>query len=143
MMRARQGLGIKLRAIIQKVFGGVSDSRIGVAQVQDEGFTRRVKIMANAVMSPKNVPSLLLVSFEDETDRAVSADLGIDETPSSTDSNSMVQQLEGELQATREDLQSTVEEMESSNEELKAANEEVMSVNEELQSTNEELETSK
>ncbi|MEZ5393012.1 MAG: PAS domain-containing protein [Bryobacterales bacterium] len=54
-----------------------------------------------------------------------------------------VQQLQFELQATREDLQTSIEELETSNEELKATNEEVMSMNEELQSTNEELETSR
>jgi two-component system CheB/CheR fusion protein len=143
MIRAREGLGIKLRAVIQNAFEGSADSQFGVTQIQDEGATRRVKITVNPVMSPRGVPSLLLVSFEDETERAPSADVSVGQAPSSTDSSSIVQQLESELQATREDLQSTVEEMESSNEELKAANEEVMSVNEELQSTNEELETSK
>ena len=143
IIRAREGLGIKLRAVIQKAFEGGGESQIGESQVQDAACTRRVKITVNTVMSPKGVPSLLLVSFEDERERAPSADVSVCESPSSTGSNSLVRQLESELQATREDLQSTVEEMESSNEELKAANEEVMSVNEELQSTNEELETSK
>ncbi|MEX1025473.1 MAG: CheR family methyltransferase [Planctomycetota bacterium] len=53
---------------------------------------------------------------------------------------SVVQQLERELEATREDLHSTVEELETSNEKLRSANEESMSMNEELQSANEELE---
>jgi two-component system CheB/CheR fusion protein len=61
----------------------------------------------------------------------------------SPDEESLVRQLESELQTTQEDLQSTIEEMEAANEELKVSNEEVMSMNEELQSTNEELETSK
>jgi len=144
MVRARDGLGVKLRTVIQNAFEVGSDSPTGVTQILDEGVTRRIRITVNPVMSPKGVPSLLLVSFVDERERAPSADVSVGEAPSSTDdSSSIVQQLESELQATREDLQSTVEEMESSNEELKAANEEVMSVNEELQSTNEELETSK
>ena len=54
-----------------------------------------------------------------------------------------VQQIEKELQATKERLQSTIEELETANEEFRSANEELLSVNEELQSTNEELETSK
>lgn len=50
-----------------------------------------------------------------------------------------VQELERELQRTREALQSTIEEIETANEELQSSNEELMSSNEELQSTNEEL----
>jgi two-component system CheB/CheR fusion protein len=54
-----------------------------------------------------------------------------------------VEELERELQCTKESLQTTIEELETSNEELKSTNEELQSTNEELQSTNEELETSK
>ena len=53
------------------------------------------------------------------------------------------EELERELQYTRENLQSTIEELETSNEELKSSNEELQSINEEMQSSNEELETSK
>jgi len=52
-----------------------------------------------------------------------------------------IQDLENELQLTRENLQATIEELETSNEELQATNEELMSANEELQSTNEELQS--
>lgn len=52
-----------------------------------------------------------------------------------------LQELEHELQLTRENLQATIEELETSNEELQATNEELMSANEELQSTNEELQS--
>lgn len=53
--------------------------------------------------------------------------------------NVRIQELEIELNRTRESLQSTIEEIETTNEELQATNEELMSSNEELQSTNEEL----
>lgn len=52
-----------------------------------------------------------------------------------------IQDLEQELQFTKENLQATVEELETSNEELQATNEELLSSNEELQSTNEELQS--
>ncbi|MEZ5652586.1 MAG: CheR family methyltransferase [Burkholderiaceae bacterium] len=52
----------------------------------------------------------------------------------------IIDQLEKELQATREDLRNTVEELETTNEQLRTSNEESMSMNEELQSANEELE---
>ncbi len=54
-----------------------------------------------------------------------------------------VQQIERELNETKERLQSTIEELETANEEFRSSNEELLSVNEELQSANEELETSK
>ncbi|MFW6328803.1 MAG: chemotaxis protein CheB [Alkalispirochaetaceae bacterium] len=52
-----------------------------------------------------------------------------------------VEDLETELQSTRESLQATIEELETANEELQATNEELLSSNEELQSTNEELQS--
>ncbi|UZR98216.1 CheR family methyltransferase [Chondrinema litorale] len=52
-----------------------------------------------------------------------------------------VQDLENELDTTRQELQSALEELETSNEELQAANEELLASNEELQSTNEELQS--
>lgn len=62
----------------------------------------------------------------------------------STAANNEVQieDLERELQSTRECLQATVEELETSNEELQALNEEMQSSNEELQASNEELHAS-
>ena len=143
MVRVREDLRIRLRAVIQESLESGGDGQFGVPGVQGDDGTRRVKITVKPVASPKGVPSLLLISFDDETEPAPAADLSVNGTSSSADSNSIMQRLESEFQATREDLQSTVEEVESTNVELKAANEEVMSVNEELQSTNGELETSK
>ncbi len=50
--------------------------------------------------------------------------------------------MQGELNATREHLQTVIEELETSNEEMQALNEEVQAANEELQASNEELEAS-
>ncbi|MCF7928830.1 MAG: PAS domain-containing protein [Spirochaetales bacterium] len=52
-----------------------------------------------------------------------------------------IEDLERELQYTKENLQATIEELETSNEELQATNEELLASNEELQSTNEELQS--
>ena len=71
------------------------------------------------------------------------ADQGQDRTDEAGDSESVVDELEEQLERTRARLQSTIEEYETSNEKLRASNEELMSMNEELQSTTEELETSK
>ena len=52
-----------------------------------------------------------------------------------------INDLEQEVQFTRENLQATIEELQTSNEELQATNEELLAANEELQSTNEELQS--
>jgi two-component system CheB/CheR fusion protein len=52
-----------------------------------------------------------------------------------------LQSTNEELETTNEELQSTVEELETTNEELQSTNEEMETTNEELQSTNEELQT--
>jgi two-component system CheB/CheR fusion protein len=57
------------------------------------------------------------------------------------DAEQRINDLEQELQFSRESLQATVEELETSNEELQATNEELLASNEELQSTNEELQS--
>ncbi len=57
--------------------------------------------------------------------------------------DSVLTQLEAELQQTKERLQMTMEYSEASTEELRASNEELQAINEELRSATEELETSK
>ena len=57
--------------------------------------------------------------------------------------DSVLSQLEAELQQTKERLQITMEHSETSTEELRASNEELQAINEELRSATEELETSK
>ena len=64
------------------------------------------------------------------------------ETLNEEQQRAYIQQMELEVNQTREALQQTVEELQTSNEELQSFNEEMQSTNEELQATNEELETS-
>lgn len=56
-------------------------------------------------------------------------------------SRERLDEVEAELNHTKESLQTATEELETSNEELQAANEELLASNEELQSTNEELQS--
>jgi two-component system CheB/CheR fusion protein len=137
---ARQGLRTKLRAACHAAIRGQHAVTETDARVKRNSAYVPCSITVRPLVEPKEVEGLLLVVFQDragagETAKGAEARTG-EESP-------LVEQLEDELQATREDLQSTIEELESSNEELKASNEEVMSMNEELQSANEELETSK
>lgn len=80
----------------------------------------------------------MLVIFDEVED---SMDSNTLESPDSKDS--VLTQLEAELQQTKEQLQVTMEHSETSTEELRASNEELQAINEELRSATEELETSK
>ena len=140
MTMARQGLQTRIRtACYRAIQQGcrVIDEEARVRR--DEGYVP-CSINVRPLDELKQAEGLLLVTFQDRPEAPVPVR---DERPESETGDTMVQQLEYELKATREDLQSTIEELESSNEQLKASNEEIMSMNEELQSTNEELETSK
>ncbi|MDT3719075.1 CheR family methyltransferase [Pseudomonas oryzihabitans] len=81
----------------------------------------------------------LLVLF-DEVEDVMSTDSPSDHVEAK---DSVLTQLEAELQRTKEQLQLTIEQSETSTEELKASNEELQAINEELRSATEELETSK
>jgi two-component system CheB/CheR fusion protein len=140
LMRAGEGLSITLRAVLHKAVKGAGKAS-AVAQFQQDGVARRVRVNVMPMAAPSEAEGLLLVSFLEEPE---AAERSVEDTAEAAGSgDELVRQLERDLQESRDDLQGTIEELESSNEELKAANEEIMSVNEELQSTNEELESSK
>lgn len=94
----------------------------------------RIRITA----SPANevAEGAVLVTFDRETEKPLTDPSGA--VPEAIPA--VVEELERELQATRDDLRHTVEELESTNEELRSSHEETVSMNEELQSSNEELE---
>ncbi|QEP42519.1 EAL domain-containing protein [Ectothiorhodospiraceae bacterium BW-2] len=93
----------------------------------------------------KRDQELYFVGFEpieEESPPVLSADESEGDGQSNQSQNEInFEQLQSELQTTREQLYSTIEELETSNEEMQALNEEVQAANEELQATNEELET--
>lgn len=64
-----------------------------------------------------------------------------DQFHANSDLMKRIDELEVELQHTKEYLQMTKEELETSNEELQSTNEELIAANEELQSSNEELQS--
>lgn len=102
----------------------------------DESNTqKKVSIIVYPIFTDIECEKLFLASFRvtEETEEIVKV---VD------DSNSLkANELEQELNSTREYLQTVVEELETSNEELQSLNEELETSNEELQSTNEELST--
>ncbi len=86
----------------------------------------------------------LVLFLENELDESIEMPgKDIDQLANREERNTLVAQLQTEVQHLREQLQVTIEEYDSSNEEMKAANEELQSINEEYRSATEELETSK
>ncbi len=134
---AREGLRTPLRLAIHKAIEQRSVVSAAEARVKRNGDFFPVIVTIRPLLELRGAEGLLLITFED-------SNLGRSPDPPKTAAEeSIVKQLEYELEASKDDLQSTIEELESSNEQLKVANEEGMSMNEELQSANEELETSK
>jgi len=84
---------------------------------------------------------MVLLIFNDVPEIVAAKSKQLKGKPSS--SSLRCDELEKELQQSREEMQNTLEEMQTSQEELKSTNEELQSTNEELQSTNEELTSSK
>ncbi|ACY13958.1 chemotaxis protein CheB [Haliangium ochraceum] len=99
------------------------------------GDALRVRIGAR--LAPSLGSDVVILTFEALPEETA---VTIAERPERPEQDVLVEQLESELQATREDLRTTVEELETSIEELRSSNDESMSINEELQSANEELE---
>ncbi len=142
---ARPELHIELKRNIEKAF--TEDKRISAdVKFYDHENPTAVRLDMVPIQEPETKTRCLLISFlkmdvppealllklpESETDERLLA-LG-----------RRMQELEHELELTKDYLQTTIEDKESANEELKSANEELQSANEELQSTNEELETSR
>ena len=103
-----------------------------------------IDLTVRPILQQSSMRGLMMVVFEinntpRKTDRGIQA--RGDEKKKRV--NKTVEELDHELQYTKQNLQSTIEQLETSNEELKSTNEELQSTNEELQSTNEEMETSK
>ncbi|MFG0286702.1 MAG: chemotaxis protein CheB, partial [Rhodopirellula sp. JB044] len=143
-MSAR-GLRVGLRAAI-------AEAKKKRRRVEHDDMSIRVGELCQRVMitvqpMPKlgEEDPLFLVVFQDvgKPYRRDELHYDSDKSPSTVDQESLVAQLEWELETTRHDLDKTLQDIEAANEELKSSNEELLSMNEELQSANEELETSK
>jgi two-component system CheB/CheR fusion protein len=91
-------------------------------------------------LEPEHEGFALIIFEEREPPSTTDA---IPRPPSTVREAAKIQELENELDQSRQRLQAIIEEYETSQEEMKASNEEMQSTNEELRSTMEELETSK
>jgi two-component system CheB/CheR fusion protein len=137
---AREGLQLELASALRQAASQNNEVTREDVRVKTNGDYSHVNLSVVRIQEPETIRGLLLVTF-----RHRPAPLAV-KTKKGTRQERQpgrVEELERELQHTKESLQTTIEELETSNEELKSTNEELQSTNEELQSTNEELETSK
>lgn len=103
-------------------------------QISSSGHNQLVRITVRLL---SKLEGNLVVTFEDLPMKKRRTNKGNPVT------EAQHQEIEHELQRTRDALRGTIEELKTANEELRSANEEYMTTNEELRSANEELETSR
>jgi two-component system CheB/CheR fusion protein len=111
-------------------------------RIKNENGTRVVNVKAELISEPKEYAPLFMILLEDAPEHQPSEkERPGEKTAMDTFMDERINDLEQEIQFTRENLQATIEELQTSNEELQATNEELLAANEELQSTNEELQS--
>ena len=133
----REELRVELRAVLHAAAQGSQIVLSRPIPVQVDGVLRSVVLRVTA-SSDKTLDRLVLVIFDDgEPPAAVAPATG------TAVERAGQEDLEAELELSRNRLQAILEEFETSQEEMRASNEELQSANEELRSTMEELETSR
>ncbi len=140
---AREGLRADLGVAIRRAKTENRKVTIEGLNVMANGSSQNINLVITPFDKLEAMRGLMMVLFEDVTTPSIEAGDTNCKSRSSSRLKVINEELEKELQYTKEHLQTIIEEMETSQEELKSANEELQSTNEELQSTNEEQVTSK
>ncbi len=140
---AREGLRAELGIAIRKAKAEKRKITIEGLRVMTNGALQTINLTVTPFDKPDVMRGLMIVLFEDVAMPVEGARSARGKSRSTSRLKVINEELEKELQYTKEHLQTVVEEMETSQEELKSANEELQSTNEEMQSTNEEMVTSK
>ena len=138
---ARDELRQELPSTIRKAKENFDAIILPNIKLRTIGGAQFVDVTVQCIEKPASIRGMIMVVFAD-VPAFVEHDVGKTKTGKRS-STGKQQELEIQLQRSREDRQSIYEEMQTSQEELKSTNEELQSTNEELQSTNEELSTSK
>lgn len=132
-------LRVDLRSALFRAEESGADVEARNLPLELEGRSRTVTL--RVLPAGEAAPGFMLVVFEMSD---ASADLSSKNVlEKSADAESIIRQLERELERMKARLRATVEQYEASSEELKASNEELQAMNEELRSASEELETSR
>ncbi|HSJ55882.1 MAG TPA: chemotaxis protein CheB [Anaerolineae bacterium] len=98
-----------------------------------------VDVVIRPIHRPGSLEGLLFVEFSERPSIEQRVKAPVDEDDIAP--GGRVQELERELQTTKEYLQAVIEEMQSSNEEIRSTNEELQSANEELETSQEEAQS--
>ena len=132
---ARRGLRLELRAALRKALATgqvVGRTRI---DMDVDGGSHPIALTIEPLQARDGVRLFMVVFSE----AGGVQPLEPEEAAARTAQGSNTEQLERELNDTREQLQSTAEEYETALEELKSANEELQSSNDELETSREEI----
>ena len=140
---AREGVREVLGVAIREAKTEKRKVTIEGLKVMANGSSQNINLVITPFDKPEAMRGLMMVLFEDVAKPSIEAGDTNCKSRSTSRLKVINEELEKELQHTKEHLQTIIEEMETSQEELKSANEELQSTNEELQSTNEEMVTSK
>lgn len=139
---ARKGLRISLRSALHEA---QQTGRIAIRDnalvTLNAGAVQKVRVTIEPLEHEGGSP-LWLVTFADFGDISLPSDAPPPDAGAAA-TDMAFQQLEHELQVTRETLQTAIDEYEIAIEELRSSNEELMSMNDDLQASNEEIEASK
>jgi len=140
---AHRDLAIPLATGMQKSLHDYVEINYNNIHLRDEGKPTRLVNMRILPLPMRKGQTPLLAVFitEPQPDNGNDKPLDVLNYDVGREAEQRINDLDQELQFTRENLQATVEELETSNEELQATNEELLASNEELQSTNEELQS--
>ncbi len=135
-------LSIPISTGLQKVFTMGKEIKYTNVNTYINNLKQRFTIRIKLLPQKKNKESLAAI-YIIKTEQKELESSGDDhlEYDVSREVEQRINDLENELQFTKENLQATIEELETSNEELQATNEELFASNEELQATNEELQS--
>ena len=136
---AREGLRYELGNAFSRALLQQEPVKVRATLTGPDKQLQAVDLHLIKIETPEALRGMLLIAFKEvmlppKTRR---------KKPGTLPDSKQVEDLEQELQKSRENLRIAREEMQTSQEELKSMNEELQSTNEELQSTNEELTTSK
>jgi two-component system, chemotaxis family, CheB/CheR fusion protein len=135
----REGIRNEFHVAFRQVIKNKSSIVLRNLSVGTNGSTQALNLNIHWIEKPEPLKGLIMITFNDISQTTQTKPVKGKKSLSHFRS----EELEKELQSTREEMQTSVEEMQASQEELKSANEELQSSNEELQSTNEELTSSK
>lgn len=139
---AREGLRIPLMTALHNVKMQQKPYECDVTAISHDQGAMRVRLTAAPMAKSAPTPGLIFVTLTEISPprRQVHQDEVVEQP---AEHSARVDELETELNSTREHLHATIEQLEHTNEDLKSAIDELQTSNEELQRTNEELQTSK